>query len=128
MQVKRELYAEIIFVFVLIRILTSLSYLIMIILHVTLFDDLLIHSQAGNSPCTGGNGKSSSGGGEGSGRNRSILGSCIARTSSEEELQDPSKRPISPGHRGTTWNGKETYRKTTFELFIVEFQMASASL
>ena len=100
----------------------------MIFLHVTLFDDLLIHSQAGNSPCTGGNGKSSSGGGEGSGRNRSILGSCIARTSSEEELQDPSKRPISPGHRGTTWNGKETYRKTTFELFFVVFQMASASL
>lgn len=62
--------------------------------------------QAGNSPCTGGNGKSSSNTGDGSGKNRSILGSCIARTSSEEELQDPSKRPISPGHRGTTWNGK----------------------
>ena len=75
------------------------------------FHHLLIYSQAGNSPCTGGNGKSSSGGGEGSGRNRSILGSCIARTSSEEELQDPSKRPISPGHRGTTWNGKQTYQK-----------------
>ena len=98
----------------------------MIFLHVTLFNDLLIHSQAGNSPCTGGNGKSSSGGGEGSGRNRSILGSCIARTSSEEELQDPSKRPISPGHRGTTWNGKQIYKSQLY-LFIFDFQMPSSN-
>ena len=90
----------------------------MIFLQVTLFDDLFVYSQAGNSPCTGGNGKSSSGGGEGSSRNRSILGSCIARTSSEEELQDPSKRPISPGHRGTTWNGKQIYKS---QLLIVHF-------
>jgi hypothetical protein len=55
--------------------------------------------QAGVSPCTSGGGKS--------GR-KSILGSCIARTSSEEELQlELAKRPISPGHRGTTWNGKQ---------------------
>ena len=70
-------------------------------------DNNFVHYvQAVNSPCTGGNGKHGSGGGPGSGgKNRSILGSCIARTSSEEELQDPSKRPISPGQRGTTWNG-----------------------
>ena len=51
--------------------------------------------QAGLTPCTsGGKGK------------KSILGSCIARTGSEEELQELAKRPISPGHRGTTWNGR----------------------
>ena len=51
--------------------------------------------QAGPSPCTSG----------GKGKGKSILGSCIARTNSEEELQELAKRPISPGHRGTTWNG-----------------------
>jgi len=53
----------------------------------------------GISPCSGGS----------KGR-KSILGSCIARTSSEEELQNQiqitAKRPISPGLRSTTWNGK----------------------
>ena len=51
----------------------------------------------GSSPCarTGPGGK------------RSILGSCIARTTSEEDLHAlEEKRPISPGQRGTTWNGK----------------------
>ena len=51
--------------------------------------------QAGLTPCTSG----------GKGKGKSILGSCIARTNSEEELQELAKRPISPGHRGTTWNG-----------------------
>ena len=54
--------------------------------------------QAGFSPCSGNKNK------------KSILGSCIARTSSEEELQNQlqagGKRPISPGLRGTTWNGE----------------------
>jgi hypothetical protein len=37
----------------------------------------------------------------------SILGSCIARTTSEDDLQHlDQKRPISPGLRGTTWNSK----------------------
>ena len=54
----------------------------------------LFFFQAGLTPCTsGGKGK------------KSILPSCIARTGSEEELQELAKRPISPGHRGTTWNG-----------------------
>ena len=53
-----------------------------------------LNFQAGLTPCTsGGKGK------------KSILPSCIARTGSEEELQELAKRPISPGHRGTTWNG-----------------------
>ena len=51
------------------------------------------------SPC--------SSGGAGAGGKRSILGSCIARTSSEDDLQHlEEKRPISPGQRGTTWNGE----------------------
>lgn len=54
----------------------------------------LLSFQAGVSPCAGGKGK------------KSILVSCITRTGSDEDLQELAKRPISPGHRGTTWNGK----------------------
>ena len=55
--------------------------------------------QPGLTPCTSGGG--------GKGRKSMLLGSCIARTNSEEDLQQElaTKRPISPGHRGTTWNG-----------------------
>ena len=39
----------------------------------------------------------------------SFFYSIFCRTSSEEELRgglDPSKRPVSPGTRGTTWNAR----------------------
>ena len=60
--------------------------------------------QASISPCTGGHGGKRGNGG-------SFLGSCIARTTSEDDLAhleqlDRSRRPISPGHRGTTWTGE----------------------
>ena len=56
-----------------------------------------ISLQPGLTPCTSGGGK---------GRKSMLLGSCIARSNSEEDLQElATKRPISPGHRGTTWNG-----------------------
>ncbi len=59
------------------------------------------------SPCgTGGAGKRGSG----------LLGSCIARTTSEEDLHAlEQKRPISPGHRAggataaTTWNARNRF-------------------
>ena len=62
--------------------------------------DLLLFPifQPGMTPCTSGGG--------GKGKKSMLLGSCIARTNSEEDLQELAKRPISPGHRGTTWNGK----------------------
>ena len=64
-----------------------------------------LNFQAGLTPCTsGGKGK------------KSILPSCIARTGSEEELQELAKRPISPGHRGTTWNGNGN--ESSMECFI----------
>ncbi|XP_071746268.1 uncharacterized protein [Lepeophtheirus salmonis] len=57
------------------------------------------HNQSGISPCS-------------SGRNRkSLLGSCMARTTSEEDLQkkyeDNLPPPLSPGARSTnTWNAR----------------------
>ena len=71
---------------------------------VLIFMNLFFKFQAGLTPCTsGGKGK------------KSILPSCIARTGSEEELQELAKRPISPGHRGTTWNGNDS----SLECFIL---------
>ncbi len=53
------------------------------------------------TPCSAG------GGGK---RGSSFLGSCIARTTSEEDLHAlEQKRPISPGHRGTTWNSETCF-------------------
>ncbi len=68
------------------------------IMHIMIDNLRTIYFQAGPSPCSSGlRGK------------RFLLGSCIARTSSEEDLHHlEEKRPISPGHRGTTWNGEET--------------------
>ena len=56
------------------------------------------------TPCTSGGG--------GKGKKSMLLGSCIARTNSEEDLQELAKRPISPGHRGTTWNGRFSVRNS----------------
>ena len=36
---------------------------------------------------------------------RSILTSCIGKSDSEDDLTLGVKRPISPGHNGTTWTG-----------------------